>query len=106
MIVSMTGKYRTRGGKPVRLLCVDADSDQPVVGMVGDSAEQWFINGAYRLGQEECSTDLIEVTPRAPSALAAAARKVVDHWHTQTTDVDFDAMMTALEAALKDEESK
>jgi hypothetical protein len=57
-------KYQTKSGKPVRILCVDAKDDQPVVGLVtteyGEEPEQWSMDGTYNPGlYEGVSMDLI-----------------------------------------------
>lgn len=76
MKVTMEGKYRTRDGNDVRILCVDAPSETyPVVGLVVDRVETWTLNGKYSASESEREFDLIEVAP--PTPLEAAARKVI-----------------------------
>ncbi len=70
--IEMGKKYRTRGGLPVRLLCVDADNHSPVVGLVfhkiirdhNEWLYSWDQYGSY-LGvndpRGEDLVDLIEV---------------------------------------------
>ena len=74
--IEMGKKYRTWGGSPVRLLCVDADNDRPVVGLVFDNTlkdiNEWLYHwdqyGSY-LGvndpRGEDLVDLVEISPYA-----------------------------------------
>lgn len=48
-MITMDGKYQTRGGSPVRLVAIDQDSHQPVIGVIGSKkyVSQWFLDGRY-----------------------------------------------------------
>ena len=53
--ITMDGKYQTRDGRPVRVLCVDAECGQPVVAIVAgyillqfESDGRFFRNGDYQ----------------------------------------------------------
>lgn len=105
MIVRMDGKYTTVSGAPVRILCVDAQGNHPVIGVMDGTSRRWSIDGRFNSSRAESSLDLIELTP-SPSPLAAAARKVVESYRTDATRDSLHALIAALEAALKDEESK
>lgn len=75
--ISLQGRYRTRDGLPVRILCIDAPGEQSVVGLVGDCTERWGSNGQYWTGTfGESPFDLIEVTAPPPTPLEAAARDI------------------------------
>lgn len=57
-------KFQTRNGDPVRILCIDAECDQPIIGLVKNSyeePEQWSLDGTYnpRLYYECGVMDLI-----------------------------------------------
>lgn len=50
--IDPTKRYQTRVGEPVRILCVDAPGDYPVIGYIdegdGDAApENWTASGRY-----------------------------------------------------------
>lgn len=64
--ITMDGKYQTRDGRPVRVLCVDADIDgQPVVGIIGgkygDEVQSWEADGSYWDDNDNDPDDLIPV---------------------------------------------
>ena len=65
MTISMDKKYKTRDGRPVRLLCVDGnDPTYPVVGFVGDNVgiTKWCANGNFTsAGIRLDRLDLVEV---------------------------------------------
>ena len=57
-------KYQTRDGRQVRILCIDAKDEQPVIGLIttkyGEEPEQWSIDGTYNPElYEDGSMDLI-----------------------------------------------
>lgn len=61
------GHVQTRDGRPVRLLCVDAKRQDPIIGLTerpGNAEEQyastWFPDGSYCFG-ELSNEDLIPV---------------------------------------------
>jgi hypothetical protein len=58
--ITMDGKYQTRGGRPVRVLCVDADCSQPVVAVVDGVPRTFKITGHW-LDVNESTMDLIPV---------------------------------------------
>lgn len=60
MIISMDKKYRTRDGRDVRLLCVDGEGSQPVVGMIGEGVDRWHLDGRFTSAYESTGLDLIE----------------------------------------------
>ena len=67
--IEMNKKYRTRDGRPARVICVDAKSTQPVVALVSrtrDETSEFIIRvslkGEFYTG-EKYELDLIEVTP-------------------------------------------
>jgi hypothetical protein len=103
MIVRMDGKYTTRHGDPVRILCVDSDLNDPVIGIHDGGVWTWGLDGKFNESGERSALDLIEVSPPPPSPLAAAARKVVETLRTGSVS-EFHSALRALESALKDEE--
>jgi hypothetical protein len=65
MKISMDKKYKTRDGRPVRILCVDAKRHYPVVGLIanGESDEDlgsWPEDGSSYIGVAR-DDDLVEV---------------------------------------------
>jgi len=65
-MISMDKKYRTRDGRPVRVLCVDRKGPQPVVALVtNDSGVEimgvFVADGTYFT--KPSALDLIEVSP-------------------------------------------
>lgn len=66
-MISMDKKYKTRDGRPVRLLCVDRAGGHPVVALVGfsgqDTVSSYLPSGARFADGEynESVLDLIEV---------------------------------------------
>jgi hypothetical protein len=60
-MIDMNKKYQTRDGRAVRILCVDAPSKLPVVGIVEGEhgVDTWSINGRYFTGAS--AWDLIPV---------------------------------------------
>ena len=67
-LIEMGKKYRTRGGatvpsQAVRILCVDAPGERPVIGIIGESGgvEAWFPDGGSIKGYETWR-DLVEDT--------------------------------------------
>jgi len=71
--ITMDGKYQTRDGRPVRLLCVDRKHpDWPVVGLVlmTDGTEvvsQWRPCGRFAYTSQEC-LDLVPMPVKPPRA--------------------------------------
>ena len=65
MKITMEGKYTTRDGRPVRILCVDGPGAFPVVGLVPGSAlpDCWQCDGSWSGGHDEESRDLIPAKP-------------------------------------------
>jgi len=63
MKISMDKQYKTRQGRPVKLLCIDRNHPKPVVGLVGESDELvcWSESGKYYLLPGGDSWDLVEV---------------------------------------------
>ena len=73
MTITLDKKYQTRDGKPVRILCVDANlaGGYSVVGLLTwrdgeESMEMWAADGGYyspghRVNEDDDSQDLIEV---------------------------------------------
>ena len=71
MTISMEKQYQTRDGKPVRILCVDANlaGGYSVVGLLtwpreGECIETWMADGSFYLaesGIDDDSLDLVEV---------------------------------------------
>lgn len=63
-MISMTKRYRTRDGRPYRLLCIDRKGPYPVAGFVGED-ESLFIthssDGAYLPSRGPHPDDLIEI---------------------------------------------
>lgn len=64
-MIDWTKPIQTRDGYPVRILCIDARTDRPVVGLVIFNANikedvyTWFTNGSYSVSKH--SRDLINV---------------------------------------------
>jgi len=65
-MIDMNKQYTTRGGRPVRLLCVDGPEDFPVIGLIcGEcSSDSWMSGGSYYDTIDEHGYDLIEVKPK------------------------------------------
>ena len=65
MIVQMGKKYKTKGGEPMRVLCVDSgDSDYPVICVDSTgSAKEYTADGRYYSEREDEFRDLVEVSP-------------------------------------------
>lgn len=66
--VDMKKSYRTRSGRPVRILCVDRKmTDYPVIGLMDcgetDSLMGWSIDGQYRVNGCDLSMNLVEYNP-------------------------------------------
>jgi len=70
MKVDLAKKYQTRNGHPVRILCIDAKGEQPVVGLyltntgTGKEAEvptNWFLDGRWSCNDQGSDLDLVEV---------------------------------------------
>lgn len=60
--------YATRGGMPVRILCVNRKDRQSVVGLATtseglDCVETWYPDGVYRNDKSPSGMDLVEVSP-------------------------------------------
>ncbi len=63
--IDMTKPYKTRDGRPVRLLCTDNTSlVYPVVGVVDDVPQMWTAGGRF-FSERESEFDLVEVSPYA-----------------------------------------
>lgn len=67
-----SGEYKveTRGGRPVRIICWDANGPQPIVGLIYDTdiecdtSESFCANGHYwRMYDSDCDNDLVIITP-------------------------------------------
>lgn len=56
-------KVTTRDGKPVRILCFDADSNFPLVGLIreaeGEALSQWMEDGRFFETIKEVADDLV-----------------------------------------------
>lgn len=54
-------KYQTRDGRPVRILCIDAQGEQPIVGLIPEfeAVQQWSLDGSFLKSRKESSLDLI-----------------------------------------------
>ncbi len=60
-MISMNKKYTTRDGRPVRLLCVDCEYSQPVIGLIENKyCESWNADGRRYGERISDSCDLIE----------------------------------------------
>lgn len=103
MIVKLTGKYTTRRGSPVRILCTDNYGDDPVIGIHDGEPLGWRLNGLFRSDGEESTLDLIEATPPPPSPLEAAARKVVDAWKESSDDAVLHSAILELERIINEQ---
>jgi hypothetical protein len=68
--IEMGKKYRTRDGRDVRILCVDANGDRPVVGLINGNVHIWNPDGQYWVN-EEFNSDLIEISPYSDIAIDA-----------------------------------
>lgn len=82
--ISLQGRYRTRRGDEVRILCIDASASLPVVVLRDEWAWMYDLSGKF--SGENSDFDLIEVTPPPDSPLLAAARKVVEARHYSGDD--------------------
>ena len=60
--ITMDGKYQTRDGRPVRVLCVDAEGLQPVVALIGGDVQRFSSSGVYWFDDKSTSYhDLVPV---------------------------------------------
>jgi hypothetical protein len=61
--ISMDKKYTTRGGEPVRVLCVDSGDDEyPVIAVGEGGAVYTYTNdGFHSIIKRNCEYDLVEV---------------------------------------------
>ncbi len=59
-MISMDKTYKTRNGKPVRLLCTDAGGSYPVIGLVNGEVYTWASDGSYYASIGDHRHDLIE----------------------------------------------
>ena len=73
-LITMTGKYQTRDGRAVRILCVDGpDCAFPIVGFIGDrtTTDKWTRDGRWELpcgvGWNENQQDLVPVPTKHES---------------------------------------
>ena len=62
--IRMDRKYQTRDGRPVRILCVDANRDCRIVGLVlsekgKEELIAWYPNGNYMVSSYSNEYDLI-----------------------------------------------
>ena len=68
MIVEAGKQYRTRDGRPVRILCTDMKNTYSVIGVLnnqdseGEYCETWNAGGRC-IADQESARDLIEVSP-------------------------------------------
>ena len=62
MKIDITKKYCYRSGEPARILCVDAQGDQPVISLdLSGDCLRHRITGEFFTSNEESSRDLIEI---------------------------------------------
>jgi hypothetical protein len=60
-LISLDKKYKTRDGRDVRVLCVDANDDNyPVVALIGNDVHRFTSKGSFDMGYRR-GFDLIEV---------------------------------------------
>jgi len=65
-MISMDKTYKTRDGCDVRIACVNAGSNAPVVAVVNDETVSYSANGRFfKSINHESVWDLIEVSPYA-----------------------------------------
>lgn len=93
-MISMDKKYRTRDGRPVRVLATDARGDQPVVGLVWnieqdkEAVMRWSIDGLWSPLSDEIELDLIEVKPRIKRTYWANVYRSHDCLHSSRKEAD------------------
>lgn len=65
MKVSVGKKYRTEGGEPMRVLCIDSgDPNYPVICVDSTgSAKEYTADGRYYAEREDEFKDLVEISP-------------------------------------------
>lgn len=88
-MITMEGRYQTRDGRPVRILCVDGPVNQPVCGLVeGESdVDQWHSDGRYTINGDK-HWDLQQV-PEPPKHIPfddGDRDKVRDKWLKYKSD--------------------
>ena len=69
MKITIDGKYTTRDGRAVRILCVDGPGYYPVIGIVKDarSADEWDAHGRWNAQVEYGeTTNLRDLIPAKP----------------------------------------
>ena len=65
-MISMDKTYKTRDGSDVRMVCVNAGSNAPVVAVVNDETVSYSADGRFfKSIQHESVWDLVEVSPYA-----------------------------------------
>jgi hypothetical protein len=89
-------KYQTRSGKPVRILCIDAKDDQPIVGLItteyGEGPEQWSLNGKYDPEQSKGgSLDLINAKTKREGWVNIYSYESMCTIYDSKEDADFHA---------------
>ena len=82
-MIDINKKYRTRGGREVRIYSIDANNLDTVHGAHLHKGQwmvaSWGMNGA-RCEYEETSMDLIEVKPRIKQTVWLAVYPLDDVW--------------------------
>ena len=62
-MIDMNKNYETKDGREVRVLCVDAGGEKPVIALISDVLGRHYLNGRY-CDTYESASDLVEVKPR------------------------------------------
>ena len=82
-MISMDKQYTTRGGRPVRVLCLDAKGNFPVVAVVDSGQAEvaclFTQDGCYHFNKQAHPTDLIEVKPKR------TVEVWINHYHRDCT---------------------
>ena len=70
--ITMQGKYQTRNGRAVRILCVDGPGFEPVIGIVEgeDEPDVWTPSGSWYSGDREGPWDILPVPTKHEAWMA------------------------------------
>ena len=83
-LISMDKKYHTRGGRAVRILCVDRITSYPVVGLMDDMIHSWTSEGLKNPNHMDIY-DLIEDKPKIKVERWINILSDSDHPHIYTS---------------------
>ncbi len=71
--------YVTRGGDKVRVVCVDAPGNYPVIGIDDEGAREYTSDGRFYNDDSNCNLDLVSEHPEP--ARVWANQSITGAWH-------------------------